>query len=130
MQLTAVWLTPLILIPGVGLLILSTSARFAEVLGEVHRREQAGREVLDHLLRRARLFRNALVSLYLAVVLFALAGVIGCLLVTQPGVSMRVTTALTAGGIGGVILAAVELVRESLLSLAVIEEHVRRTGDR
>lgn len=38
---TEVWLTPLILLPGVALLTVSTSARFGQIQAEFHR-------MLDH----------------------------------------------------------------------------------
>jgi hypothetical protein len=78
---TEVWLTPIILLPGVALLTVSTAHRFGQIQAEFHR-------LLDHpdshaqivarsLLIRARLYRDALASLYASVGLFALGSLLG-----------------------------------------------------
>ena len=55
---------PLLLKPGVGLLILSTSARFGQLHQELHRHLAEGNSpAVNHLRSRARLLHNALVSL-------------------------------------------------------------------
>ena len=75
------WLTPLLILPGVGLLIMSTSARYAQIHTEVHHLlhepGERGAALAKQLYRRSKLFRNALVSLYLSVSLFVMAGLIG-----------------------------------------------------
>lgn len=81
MNPTALWLTPIIALPGIALLIISTSARYTRVPEELHHLEahRTGphlRRLARTLLGRAVLFRNALVGLYLCVTLFALAGVV------------------------------------------------------
>ena len=64
---TEVWLTPLILLPGVALLIISTSARFEQIHNEFHRLlehpDDHSKIVARNLVLRSTLFRNALVNL-------------------------------------------------------------------
>ena len=78
---TEIWLTPLILLPGVALLIMSTSARFGQLDDKFHRllrdHDEHARRLCRQLVRRAGLFRNALLGLYLSVGLFALASLLG-----------------------------------------------------
>jgi hypothetical protein len=132
MESMALWLTPLILLPGVALLIVSTSARYSEIHAEMHRLLHEGHPehceaswVAGHLLERSRRFRNALVSLYAAVTLLAAAGLLGVATAGWQPLSAALVLGLTALGIGGVAAAAVELVRESLRSLQILEEHGR-----
>lgn len=124
---TEVWLTPLILLPGVALLIVSTSARFEQLHSEFHL-------LLDHpsdhakilsrnLFRRSRLFRDALASLYVSVALFSLGSLIGAFVHFFWPTAVWIVGGFTLVGTGCVVFAAVQLVRESLICLEVIEVH-------
>ncbi|MBT8400428.1 MAG: DUF2721 domain-containing protein [Rhodothermia bacterium] len=124
----SLWLTPLILLPGVGMLILSTSSRYNRLHDEVH-------DVIDHdshatipmgqLLTRGRLFRNALVALYTCVALFSLASLLGVVAEEIGAGSEWVVLSLLILGIASLSLAAILLIREALLSFRVIESHRR-----
>lgn len=121
-------LTPLILLPGVALLIVSTSARYSRLHDEVHgilHDRQAPPLVVNGLLRRGRLFRNALVLLYVCVALFSLASLLGmgAILWEQDELGVWIVLLITTGGILCLTIAAVVLIREALLSLKVIEAH-------
>ena len=127
MSTTEFWLTPLILLPGVALLIGSTSARFGQVHTEFH-------HLLDHpdaharilsrdLLKRSLLFRDALASLYVSVALFSLGSLLGGVVNLWRPSSLWFVGSLIIIGIGCVVFASVQLVRESLLCLNVIQEH-------
>ncbi|WP_457651566.1 DUF2721 domain-containing protein [Rhodocaloribacter sp.] len=133
MDLTGLWLTPLILLPGVALLILSTAFRFNRLHDEMHELlEHAGRtseDVVRRLMRRAFLFRNTLVALYVCVALFALASLLGVLLLEWSDASRWVVLGLLGAGIGCLAYAALALIRESTLSLDIIEEHGRQLRD-
>ncbi len=130
---TEVWLTPLILLPGVALLIMSTSARFGQVQLEFHRlldhHDAHGRILAGHLLKRSALFRNALVALYASVGLFALGSLLGGVVNLWRPESLWVVGGLTISGICGIVYAAVELIRESLLCLQVIRDHSEQLRD-
>ena len=124
------WLTPLILLPGVALLIMSTSMRFNRLHDEVHDLLDAHHEAhpttKKNLLLRARLFRNALVSLYVCVGLFGVASLVGMLAALWYGeTSAWVVLSITALGVLCMTFAAVELIRESLLAAEIIEDHER-----
>ncbi len=126
---TALWLTPLVMLPGVALLVLSTSARYAQIHEEFHHllTDDAARRrrTAVHLLARSVLFRNALTALYVSVGAFAVASLIG-------GVgslfSLNVEI-IVAGmaflGVTTLVYAAWELIRESAKSLEIIREHYR-----
>jgi len=65
---TEVWLTPRMRLPGATLLIASMSARFGQLHTEIHRAmdhpDAHAKTLSRQLLRRSRLFRDALVALY------------------------------------------------------------------
>ena len=123
---TEVWLTPIILLPGVALLTVSTAHRFGQIQAEFHR-------LLDHpdsyaqivarsLVIRARLYRDALASLYASVGLFALGSLLGgAVNLWRPG-ALWVVGGLTIAGIAAIVFSAVQLFRESLLSLQIVQE--------
>jgi hypothetical protein len=124
---TEVWLTPLILLPGVALLIVSTSARFGQLHAEFHRileRPNAHARILSrNLVRRSELFRDALASLYVGVGLFSLGSLVGAFVDFFWPTSVWLVGGFTIAGIGCVVFAAAQLFRESLICLTVIREH-------
>jgi len=127
-QPTAFWLFPLILLPGVALLVMSTSARYAQIHEELHHilmeRETVEETFFIHLGKRATYFRNALVALYISVGTFAVGSLIGAFMDFMGGPSTVTVVAFSGLGIICLIYASVELIRESLLSLRVIENHL------
>ncbi len=122
------WAAPLLVLPGVALLVLSTSARYMRAHDELHAlAERAGsvsQVILVRLLQRGRLFRNALVALYVAAVLLALAGLAG-----GAGLS-SIAAGLSGGGILALVVGCVLLVREAVLSFHVLEAEGRALSAR
>lgn len=127
---TEVWLTPLILLPGVALLIVSTSARFGQLHTEFHRlvdHPDAQARILGrHLLKRAVIFRNALVALYGSVGLFALGSLLGGVVNLWQPESLWVVGGLTIVGIGSIVYASFLLLWESFICLRALQEHHER----
>lgn len=120
------WTTPLLLLPGVALLILSTSLRYGQIHDEFHHldgSDQHSKATAKILLHRARLFRNALVYLYSSFASFCLASLLGGLATQWMSISGLTVLILTCAGILGLVVASITLVRESRLSLDVIEAH-------
>lgn len=124
---TALWLTPLVMLPGVALLVLSTSARYAQIHEEFHHLltddVAQRRRTAVYLLARSVLFRNALVALYVSVGAFAVASLIGGI---GSMFSLNVEIIVVGMAFLGVITlvyAAWELIRESAKSLEIIREH-------
>ena len=131
MQNDVLWLTPLILLPGVALLILSTSVRYGQIHGEIHHLAQSGsgesvKEISRQLLRRSRLFRNALISFYVCVGLLALASILGGVVSTFSMWEHIVVMTVTCLGILFMLIATILLIQESILSLDIIKKHCDR----
>ena len=125
-----VWITPLLLMPGVALLVISTSARYGQLHDEIHRvledDEHTGCECLGHLRLRAVRFCNALFCLYLAITLLLLASFIGSFLKIWDIMPGRLIVGLCTFAVAAVTCDAFELVRESRISLRIINIHMGR----
>lgn len=130
MDQTGLWLTPLILLPGVGLLVMSTSVRYARIHDEVHHLfehvDEASPKAISRLRRRARLFRDALVALYVCIGFFSLSSLLGMTAVTWFMAAEWVGGGLLVAGIACLFGATVQLIRESVLSLEIVEDHLKR----
>ena len=127
MNTQELWLIPLILLPGVALLILSTSTRFSRLHDEIHHQLDAEKrgQIMKDLLMRGRLFRNALVSLYLCVMFFSAAALLGGVQIALSADTRMWTLAALVIGITFLFAASIMLFRESVLSYGVIEGHLR-----
>lgn len=120
------WITPLALLPGVALLVMSTAIRFGQLHEELHRRVHDSDHALGaagHLFVRARLLRNALVSLYASAALLALSGMVGGVAEIWMEHAAAVVLGVTALAVACVAYASITLIRESLQLSQVIEDH-------
>ena len=127
MVANALWLTPILLLPGVAMLVLSTSIRYGQIHEEFHHMLKEDSKRASHLsknlLTRSLLFRNAQVILYVSVGLFSLATLIGGIASFWTMSSEWITIFLLFLGVAAVLYSVVELVRESIVSLDIIREH-------
>ncbi len=124
------WLTPLLFLPGVALLIISTSARYQRLHEELHHLFENAAEPDETLARealrlnvRAGYFCSALVSLYVAAALLSLSALVGGLTRTWAGLSYWSVVVLFSGAIAMVLYALIQLVREARQSLAILQYH-------
>ena len=124
---TELWLTPLILLPGVALLIMSTSARFWQIHEEFHRLlerpDDHSKIISRQLLRRGRLFRNALLCLYTSVGLFSIGSLLGGFLNLWAPRLLWIVGGLTLIGIAALVFASVQLIQESFVCMNVITDN-------
>ncbi|MEM9487712.1 MAG: DUF2721 domain-containing protein [Myxococcota bacterium] len=118
------WITPLLLLPGVGLLIMSTAARYAQLHGELHHVLDQGDEDVEYrvgrLLRRGRMFRNALMSLYASVFFLAMAGLLGGVADTIAEIPLWLVATNTIIAIGLITYTSAQLVHESVASMEAL----------
>ena len=128
MDIVGVWLSPLLLLPGAGLLIMSTSQRFNRLHDEIHHlmEESSSKSAgtANHLMQRAQYFRNALVLLYSSIAIFAVAGLLGGITSGLGDISRYITIALTIIGIFCLAAASIILIKESTLSLEIMKIHL------
>lgn len=116
-----IWAAPLLLIPAVGLLVISTSARFGQLRDEFHRHTgEQEPSALKHLCRRASLIHSALVSFYTSVAVLALASLLGTLSDRWFKTLTWIPQTMTFLGVVLILFSAIQLIRESRLLLTVI----------
>jgi len=126
-------LIPLTYIPGIALLIISTSSRYIHLSDNISRytpeqcRVQA--EKVKQELRRAHLFRNSLIGFYLSIVFFSLGSLVA-FLTNSWGIETSKTILETASiiGVGLIVFSVISLSYESILTLNILKRHAR--GDR
>lgn len=127
------WVTPLLLLPGVGLLVMSTQARYGQLHEEMHRLLEHGhhdRHLGRDLLRRGRLFRNALVCLYIACALYSLGALLGAVADKTLAMAELAAFPLTVVGCTFLVTASFILIREATLSLQILEYHDKELRER
>lgn len=128
-------LIPLTYIPGVALLIMSTSQRFINVNNTIHEFSdeecRIQTERVKQELRRAHLFRNSLLALYLSVAFFSLGSLVA-FLVNAWGIttSTKVLEIATVIGVFCIVTSVSMLAIESILSLDIIKRHAKRHQDK
>ena len=76
-----IWLTPILTLPEFALLIISTANRFGEIQREFYHLldhlDNHADSIARYLVQRTRFYRDSLVSLYLSVLLFSFASLMG-----------------------------------------------------
>ena len=120
------WLAPLLLLPGIGLLIMSTSARFGQLQGQIIQLSSdeslATLDLARSLRFRGHLFRLALLMLYISSLAFILAstvnGINGLLPVSVP---IEVVVLVTVGGFVAMFVSLGALFVESFSADDIIE---------
>lgn len=128
------WVTPLLILSGVGLLIMSTSARYEALHTEIHAllhdESLEAAACAGHTLSRARFLRTALVSLYAAASLLSASGLVAALGVWRGAGVHWAVWALLVLGVACILIATLVLTRESALSLRIVETHAREIQSR
>ncbi len=128
MDVIGIWLSPLLLLPGAGLLIMSASQRFNRLHDEIHhlmeQDSNKSQKTVKHLMKRAHYFRNSLVLLYSSIAIFAIAGLLGGITSGLGDVSFYITVGLTILGILFLAAASIILIKESALSLEIMKIHL------
>ena len=125
MESTGLWAAPLLLIPGVGLLVLSTAARFGQLHEELHRhRKERHSRAIQHLSRRAHLLHSALVSFYVSIAVLAFSSLLGSLLNRWFETLNWIPEGMTFIGVAAITYAAIQLIRESRLLFTIVLDDV------
>lgn len=125
------WLTPVTLLPGVALLLISTVARSGQIEMEVQRMmdKKNDTSLIDSVLNRSTLVRNAIVSLYISIAIFALASLLGGLAVIGANwteLALWIVVSLTGIGILVLFAGTYYLIRESTIRHEMVQQRCRR----
>ena len=120
------WLAPLLLLPGIGLLLMSTAARFGHLQGQIIQLTDDDTlvtvELAQSLRFRGHLFRAALLTLYISTAAFILAstvnGINGLLPVHVP---IEAIVIVTVAGFVAMFIALTTLFVESFSAGDILE---------
>ncbi len=127
MDALGTYFAPLLLLSGVGLIILSTSARFMSVKTEIQQftpqdcRDE--RKKVMRELKRAHLFHRALVGLYLSIGFFSSSALIGSLVHNYPKLANFILQSFTIAGVACTVFAIFQLIAESFISFNIVVTH-------
>lgn len=128
MESEIIWITPLLMLPGIATLIISTANRYSTLHDEIHRWLDNPQDAVSvgqaHLVERAVHFRNALVAQYISVFVFICASLFGFALDILNINGEALVLFVLFVGILVIGYSALELIRESRFSLAAIRSHI------
>jgi len=119
------WIIPITFIPGVGMLILSTSNRFGQLNGEINQLLSGNLKLdnmmLEYQIRRSHLFSNTLICLYIGVTSFSLGSLVGGVLTFYwSKFAQWFLISSICLGVGCVVGAATLLIIESAIASKVV----------
>ena len=124
MENIGIWVAPLSLLSGIGLLIMSTTARYmankTEVFALVDRK--ADPRIIKLEVRKSLLFKNALISLYSAFGTLTTGSLVVSLLDYDRPIGITCTISFSIVGLSLVAFASYQLILESILEYNVIKE--------
>ena len=124
------WYIPVTLLPGVGLLIMSTTNLLNAISTELSTLIREGHPNMDNIIERkiaqVRLLNLALSSLYISSASYVLAGLIGALLSSNPSIFEQVQFALLLVGTLAVLIGLVLLTLFSYHSVSIKREQFKR----
>ena len=118
--------TPLTFLPGIGMLIMSTSRRYIELINQMQRVFGQERSYGDHFYscqqQRLGMFKWVLTFLYLCVGLILLGSLLGGITISSHPLSEYLLYSFVILAVLSALLAVGILIRESFVSASLINE--------
>lgn len=108
-QTLGMWVAPVLMIPGLALLVISTANRYSQLL--LYSLNNPGASGLRRQLRDLRL---ALVLLYVGIAVHAVAGLLGGILSYSAEVSQQLMLVLSCVGVACLVGASIALTLDAL----------------
>ena len=116
------WVIPLTLLPGIGMMIMSTTnlsaALSQEINGFIHEPDQ-DTQLIERKISQLSLLNVALVALYVGTASFALTGLIGGVSTIQQLMIHESATLFLVIGIGCLLLATIFLITFSIRAVRI-----------
>lgn len=116
------WIIPLTLLPGIGMMIMSTSnlstAISQEISGLIHE-ESCDTDLVDRKITQMSLINRALVALYLGAASFAITGLIGGVSAVQNLMIKDTFIVFLIIGIGCLLVATIFLITFSIRAVRI-----------
>ena len=117
MDSLGLWIQPALMLPGVGLLLMSTITRFGQLEAQLHYATEHGDKgpqlSIERLGRCEQLLRIATVSLYGSVSALAFGSLIGGFTLGSPHLSRLIVMVSVCMAVALIVLASVALILES-----------------
>lgn len=128
MQDHTMWLIPLSLIPGIAILIISTSLQNNQARSEIlklitEKKDSERKSRMINNLKRHLYFRNAFISFYISIVFLVLASLIGTLADKITNLNLLTMILICLAALC-VVYASIQLILESLIATRVVKESV------
>jgi hypothetical protein len=120
------WLMPITVIPGLGMLILSTSARYisvSEEMSELAAQPDPQCALAEALMKRANCLQQALFALYLALTLFAASGLVLAVFSQQAGHAFSIATIFMVTGVVLLTYSSGHLAFEVFMSRRILQNY-------
>jgi hypothetical protein len=122
----AIIFTPLTILPGIGMLIMSTSRRYIELINQMQRVFQQEKKYTSYFFscqkQRLGMFKWVLTFLYLCVGLILLGSLLGGLTVSIHPLSEYLLFSFVILAVVSALMSVGILIRESFLSASLINE--------
>jgi len=123
-----IWLIPLSLIPGIAILIVSTSLKYNQARKEIlklitEKKDSERKSRRINNLKRHLYFRNAFISFYISIVFLVLASLIGTLADKITNLNLLTMILICLAALC-VVYSAIQLILESLIATRVVKESV------
>ncbi|GAB5527720.1 MAG: hypothetical protein Roseis2KO_55920 [Roseivirga sp.] len=116
------WIIPLTLLPGIGMMIMSTShlstAISQEISGLIHE-DRCDTHLVEQKISQMSLLNRALVALYLGAASFAITGLIGAVSAVQDLMIRDTFTVCLILGIGCLLIATIFLITFSMRAVRI-----------
>ncbi len=122
----AIIFTPLTFLPGIGMLIMSTSRRYIELINQMQWVFQQEQKYTQYFFscqqQRLRMFKWALTFLYLCVGLILLGSLLGGITISSHPLSEYLLLSFVILSVLSALMAVGVLIRESFVSASLINE--------
>ena len=121
------WYIPITIIPGIGLIIMSTSNLLIALNTEVsalNRKKEVFAEIMSLKIGQMKRLNLAMVSLYLAILLFLLSGLLA-VLIDPMGILVRI---IMIFGVALSMVAIVFLISFGFRSIRIRQKHLSMPG--
>ncbi len=122
------WYVPITIVPGIGLLILSTSNLLVALSNEITTliQDSNNGQLIQRKLKQLRLLNGAMVFLYISVASFVISGLISGLFETT-GTKLNFSIYITIIGIVSALLGLIALILYSFRAVKIRQDQFQKT---
>ena len=116
------WVIPLTLLPGIGMMIMSTSnlsTSTSQEISNLIKEASCDTHLVEKKISQMSLLNRALVALYIGAACFAVTGLIGGVSLVQNLTIKDTFTAFIIGGVGCLLVATIFLITFSIRAVRI-----------